>query len=100
MNCSWLIPSFRVRRPTLLIIGRSGGRSGARGQGGDEAAADQGLTLLIHRHEIALDELLAVLLELPRDRPSADHVVARPRARGEAHLVAAHAGPAREPGDH
>src|SRR3989442_1267734 len=71
-------------------------RSSARGQGRHEAAADQGLALLVDGLELALDELLGAQLEHARHPAPADDVVARPGARGEAHLVAAHVGPARE----
>src|SRR5262249_34259422 len=48
---------------------------------------------------LALDALLARFLELARDAPSANHIVAGPRASGEADFVAPHAWPSREAGD-
>src|SRR5207253_2891649 len=74
----------------------SSSSSAARGEGRGEAAADQDLALLVAGLELALDELLGARLELARHPAPADDVVARPGARGEAHLVAAHVGPAGE----
>src|ERR1019366_5431025 len=58
--------------------------------GGAEAAANRGFPLLIEHDQVALDLLLAVLLDLVGDFARARDDVTGPYARGEAHLEAAH----------
>src|SRR5271170_337539 len=55
-----------------------------------EAALDRRLAFLIQHDQIAFDLLLAVLLDLVGDLARARHNVARPYARSEADLEAAH----------
>src|SRR4029453_7052588 len=91
----------RGRLPVCVVRMRSTLRfisdSAARGQCHHEAAADERLALLVERLELALHQLLACLLELARHLAPADHVVAGPGPRLEAHLVAPHVWSSRDP---